>query len=294
MKVLVVDDDDLLRRLLVTHLTRFGYEVVDMVDGEAAWEFMQQENIRLVVTDWMMPQMDGPELIHRIRAANFKSYTYIIILTARNTKDDVVTGLEAGADDYLVKPFNPNELRARVKIGERILNLEARLEELAIRDGLTGVFNRRKFDERLFDELHRANRYQRPISLIMIDIDHFKHYNDMHGHPQGDQLLREMAQVLTTSVRSTDLVARYGGEEFVVILPETDKAQAQAVAEKLCTTVAAHHFPFGETQPLGATTVSVGVASYIGVPEAEPPLLDLADQALYRAKREGRNRVITA
>jgi two-component system chemotaxis response regulator CheY len=291
MRLLVADDDASQRRLLTVHLTRTGHEVEAVTDGLAAWDQVQREHYRFVITDWMMPGIDGPELIRRIRAASLPGYTYIILLTALEGKEQVVEGLEAGADDYLTKPFNAAELKMRVSIGERILNLEARLKEMATHDRLTGLFNRQAFDHRLADEIARVLRYQRPLSLIMLDLDHFKTYNDAHGHLRGDALLSELGSLLLAGVRSTDFVARYGGEEFAILLPETGRASAMVVAEKIRAVVEAYPFPLRDSQPGGRVTLSVGTAS---CPEdvADPTnLLETADQALYRAKRAGRNRV---
>jgi diguanylate cyclase (GGDEF)-like protein len=291
MKVLIADDDSAQRRLLTVHLTRAGYEVEVATDGLAAWDAMQREHCRFVITDWMMPGIDGLELIRRIRAASLPGYTYIVLLTALEGKEQVVEGLEAGADDYLTKPFNSAELKMRVSIGERILNLEARLKEMATRDRLTNLFNRQAFDSRLEDEIQRVRRYHRPLSLIMLDVDHFKAYNDAHGHIKGDAVLSELGSLLTASVRNTDFVARYGGEEFAILLPETSKANAGVVAEKVRAAVEAYPFPLRETQPGGAVTFSVGLASCPDDMADPGDLLESADQALYRAKRQGRNRV---
>ncbi len=291
MKILIVDDDSNQRRLLLVHLTRAGHEVEAADDGLMAWDLMLREHYRLVITDWMMPGIDGPELIRRIRSASLPGYTYVILLTALDGKEEVVRGLEAGADDYLTKPFNSAELRLRASIGERILKLEAHLREMATHDALTGLYNRRAFDSRLTDEIQRVRRYQRPLSLIMCDIDHFKKYNDTHGHPKGDNLLSEIGSVLIASVRGTDAVARYGGEEFTIILPETEKANALVVAEKIRAGVESYPFPLRESQPGGTVTVSVGVASCPEDVTDVGDLLGAADQALYRAKQAGRNRV---
>lgn len=293
MKVLIADDDPNQRRLLTIHLGRAGHDVVETVDGRAAWEALQREHVRLVITDWTMPEVDGIELIRRIRTASFPSYTYVLLLTALDDKQNVVIGLDAGADDYLAKPFNAGELRSRVAIGERILNLETRLREMAIRDGLTGLFNRQALDTRLTDELRRTRRYQRPLSLILADIDHFKNFNDTNGHVQGDRLLNELAGVFLAAVRTTDFVARYGGEEFAILLPEADRASACEVAERVRATVAGYPFPFRESQPGGAVTLSLGVASCLEDVPLDGNLVEYADQALYRAKKAGRNQVGT-
>jgi len=301
LRLLVVDDDALLRRSLNLQLTRAGYEVHEAEDGQTAWEMILRDGYRFVITDWNMPGVSGPELVRRIRQAETAGYTYIMMLTAHIERLDVVAGLEAGADDYLTKPFDMDELRARVAIGARILALESRLkeslssvEELAVRDSLTGLFNRRAFDARLTDEVQRAVRYQRPLSLLMIDIDHFKLYNDQHGHPQGDALLRELSTLFLSCVRSTDYVTRYGGEEFAIILPETNSANALAVAGTILDRVCRHPFAFRETQPGGSLTVSIGVAGHDDHQLDEAQLLLAADQALYLAKAAGRNRVVSA
>jgi two-component system chemotaxis response regulator CheY len=301
IRLLVVDDDALLRRSLNLQLTRAGYEVHEAEDGQTAWEMIEREGTRFVITDWNMPGLSGPELVQRIREAGLPGYTYIMMLTAHSEKPDVVAGLQSGADDYLTKPFDMDELRARVAIGARILALESRLTEsrnsaaeLAVRDGLTALYNRRAFDERLADEVQRAVRYQRPLSLLMIDIDNFKMYNDRHGHPQGDVLLRELSSLFLGCVRSTDFVARYGGEEFTVILPETAAANAAAVAGTILERVCAYPFAGRETQPGGALTVSIGVAGHDDSQPEPARLLSAADQALYRAKGLGRNRVVGA
>jgi diguanylate cyclase (GGDEF)-like protein len=301
MKILVVDDEPGLRWIVKTQLTRLGHEVVEAEGGEAAWELWQREAFPLVVTDWMMPDIDGLELVRRIRTAPSLNYTYIVLLTVRTDKSDVVTGLEDGADDYLTKPFDAGELQARVAVGSRILSMETRLREslaqqseLAARDSLTGLFNRRKFNTHLADEIRRSRRYNRPLALIMIDIDHFKHYNDAYGHVQGDHLLQELAKVLAHSVRSTDFVARYGGEEFVIVLPETNKTCSLLAAEKIRSAVATHPFPMSGSQPGGSLTLSMGVASYPeDMPDSEV-LVERADQALYQAKQTGRNRAVMA
>ena len=301
MRLLVVDDDALTRRSLSLQLTRAGYEVHEAEDGEEAWQRIAAEHFRFVITDWAMPGLDGMGLVQRIRREPLPGYVYVILLTGNASKPDVVRGLDAGADDYLTKPFDHDELRARVAIGVRILELEDRLNKsrdelaaLAVRDGLTGLYNRRAFDSRLADEVHRAARYRRPLSLLMIDIDHFKLYNDAYGHPHGDQLLRDMAGLLQRSVRSTDFVARYGGEEFAIILPESNQANALGLASAILARVAEHPFVDDETQLVGPLTVSIGAAQHGGEAGASEALLLSADQALYRAKRAGRNQVAVA
>ena len=298
MRLLVVDDDPLMRQRLQSRLAAVGHEVMLASNGEAAWELLQRDPISLVITDWMMPVVDGPELIQRLRANPTGRYTYVILLTAKSDKDDIVDGLETGADDYLTKPFYPDELRARVRIGERILNLEARLQDshqqletLATYDSLTGLFNRRAIQTHAEAEWNRAARDKTPLSLVLLDIDHFKSVNDQHGHLVGDQALRFIADVLNLRKRSYDWAGRWGGEELLLVLPDTDLDRAGAVAERVRARVAATPLPLpaGEHADL---RVSLGVAS--AVPDSAAvldTLLHQADAALYRAKREGRDRV---
>ncbi len=298
MRILIVDDDRVQLRLLKSILSREGHEVLEAADGQAALALLQRNPVRLVISDWMMPELDGPELIRRIRADDFPGYIYVILLTARDKQTDIVDGLEAGADDYLTKPFDPNELRARVSIGERILDLEMRLreardrmEELATYDNLTGLLNRRVLYEHAAAELNRAERKAQPISVVLLDIDHFKAVNDQHGHLIGDQALRLVAGAITKSVRAYDHVGRWGGEEFLIVLPGTALSEAARVAERVRAGVAAAQLPLAEGDAL-QVQISLGVTgTAAGSPLPLGTLLHQADEALYRAKREGRNRV---
>ncbi len=298
MRILIADDDAFMRRILEASLTQAGHEVLTVADGQAAWEVLEHDSVRLVITDWIMPGMDGPALIRRIRGAELPYYVYVILLTARDSKDDVVQGLEAGADDYLTKPFNPNELRARIAIGQRILDLETRLRaardqlrELATRDSLTGLLNRRAIYEHAEAALARARREARPLGLAMLDIDHFKSVNDRFGHAVGDQALCLVADTIIRSRRPYDWVGRWGGEEFLLVLPGAGPEEAGKVAERVRAAVAAASLRLQDGGHL-RLQVSVGVA---GTSRATPATLDMliqqADEALYCAKRAGRNRV---
>jgi len=309
VKVLVVDDDPDSRRLLAISLGWAGHQVVEAEDGLDAWDKFQQERAQLVITDWMMPGLDGMGLIGRIRASESEGYTYIIMLTALREKPQVVSGLEAGADDYLTKPFDPEELTARVNIGERILTLQENLmasrrnmESLAMHDTLTGLLNRRAIQDRALAELNRLRRgtAPAPLSVILLDIDHFKNINDNHGHDAGDRALQVVAELLTAQLRSYDGLGRWGGEEFLMLLPGTSLAEACAVAERIRTALAEVHPALPDGTRVGLSA-SLGVASIEEADTEEAAgefwlehLVRAADQALYRAKSQGRNRVAAA
>jgi len=299
MKVLIAEDDSLLRQMLRGALAAAGHQLITAANGLDAWEMLQREHVRMLIVDWMMPGLDGPELIRRIRGAGWPGYTYIILLTAKTGRDDVVEGLNAGADDYVTKPFQQDELLARMGVGARILELETRLSEslereeaLATRDSLTGLPNRRALYDRARAELNRAEREKRSVGVIMLDIDHFKLINDRFGHAAGDEALRRVAEVLQKSKRDYDYTGRWGGDEFLTILPGTSMLQAGLVAERIRASIDMVRLEVG-----GADTVelrsSLGVAcaspatSPIGIDD----LLNQADGALYRAKADGRNRV---
>ncbi len=299
MKVLIADDDLLLRQMLQGQLAAAGHEFIFASNGIEAWELLRRESIRMAIVDWMMPGMDGPELIRRIRDAGWPGYTYIILLTARSGADDVVEGLNLGADDYMTKPFHQEELLARMGVGARILQLERRLSEslareesLATRDSLTGLPNRRALSDLARVELSRASRARTSVGLILMDLDHFKQINDRFGHAAGDNALRQVAEVLRMNKRDYDCTGRWGGEEFLTILPGTSLTQAAMVAERIRTSIQAVRLDLGGPDAVGLHA-SLGVAC---APPLSPPLeldtlLRQADAALYRAKREGRNRV---
>lgn len=301
MRALVVDDDPNLRRIIGIYLSHAGYEVVEAVNGQAAWEHWQADPIQLIITDWMMPVMDGEELVRRLRAASaVAGYCYIIMLTARTGKGDVVVGLEAGADDYLTKPFDSRELRSRVTIGQRILDLEANLTEarrqmeiLAMHDGLTNLLNRRAIHAHAESELSLANRQGSSVSLLLLDIDYFKAVNDTYGHAVGDQALRFVADMLMQKKRPYDWAGRWGGEEFLLVLPKANLEEGARVAERIRASL--------ETTPLVLPDgreihlrLSLGVSStqgHLTNTITVNQLLHQADEALYAAKAGGRNQV---
>ena len=293
MKILIAEDDPISRRLLESFLNNWGYDVLITSDGGAAWEAMQNPDApSLVISDWMMPNMNGLELCGNIRAMKKSRYTYFIILTTKANKQDVVEGLQAGADDFLIKPFDQNELRYRLKIGERIISLEHRILELANTDALTNILNRRAFMEKMELELHRSRRTRIPLSLILTDIDYFKKVNDSYGHQAGDIVLQKFSAKLSESVRPYDFVGRYGGEEFVICLPHATSVQSRSVAERIRKNVEKMKIlPPDDPQPI-TITASFGVASFrLESQDSLDSLIGRADEAMYRAKHEGRNRV---
>jgi len=298
MKTLIVEDEPEFRLLLSLLLRQGEHEVIEAMDGQTAWDLLQRETIPLVLTDWVMPQMHGPELIRKIRSANFPYYTYIILLTARTAHQDVVDGLRSGADDYLVKPFDSEELRARLSIAERILGLEAKLREtldqmraLALKDSLTGILNRRAIFETAENELERANRENTSLSILMADLDHFKLINDRFGHAAGDLALRLAVETIVKNLRPYDQVGRWGGEEFLIVLPNTETEEAFQIAERLRLTIERAEMNLGEgdaldlRMSLGVTSTSLGNNLNLDM------LVKQADVALYLAKNNGRNQV---
>ena len=298
MKTLVVDDEAVTRRMMVATLAGPETELRVAENGQQAWEILQQESIPIVVTDWSMPKMDGLELVRRIRGAGSPSYTYVIMLTGRDEQDDIIRGLHAGVDDYVTKPFDPKELRARYAIGERIIQLEERLrasqeqlQQLATYDPLTGLLNRRGIRHHAEAELARALRSNSAISFALIDIDRFKAVNDQHGHAAGDLALQRVSDALAAHVRPYDWLGRWGGEEFLAVFPGTDGAAAFALGERLRAAVA--ETPLDLPAPsAGTVSICVGLAEACGdAAEDLDVLLHRADQALYQAKRQGRNRV---
>jgi diguanylate cyclase (GGDEF)-like protein len=298
MKILIAEDDRLSRRILETVLAEAGYEVVMAYDGREALRMLQAPGApQVAILDWMMPVMDGIQVCQEVRRWAQQPYIYMLILTSRDRKQDVIEGLDAGADDYLVKPFDAHELRARLRAGCRIIELQNQLvaarealREQATHDLLTGLWNRAAIFDFLKRELNRAERDGGPVSVVLADLDHFKQVNDTYGHLAGDVVLREAARRMTESLRSHDLIGRYGGEEFLLVLPGCDAARAAGLAERLRRCVGDQAVSMAE----GAitATVSLGVAATHTPAAAEAEkLLRAADDALYRAKRAGRNRV---
>jgi two-component system, cell cycle response regulator len=299
MKVLVAEDEPVSRRMIESLLLRWGYEVQVARDGFEAVQILQQaDSPKLAVVDWLMPGVDGIQLCHKIRQLKAESYTYVLLLTGKHTQEDVITGLEAGADDYLTKPFDPPELRVRLRTGKRILHLmdqlvaaRETLRSLATHDGLTGLWNHSAILEILDNELGRAERHSSTVGVILFDIDHFKYTNDTYGHRTGDHVLTEVGHVARTLTRPYDAVGRYGGEEFLVIVPGCDELTAVSHAERLRMAISRAVVKAENDQEVSITaSFGVTVTQRDTTPTVEA-LVQAADTALYRAKDAGRNQV---
>jgi two-component system cell cycle response regulator len=298
VKILIAEDDEISRKMMEMKLRKMGYEVVAAENGRDALEkLMSPDGPRLALLDWMMPEMDGAEVCRNLRAANDLQYVFVILLTSKDTREALVEGLDAGADEYLTKPCNSEELKARLRTGERILQLEDKLvaarEEMrfkATHDALTSLWNRGKILESLDMALRRVDS----MAVLMCDIDHFKAINDKYGHLVGDAVLRELAGRLRRGVRADDLIGRYGGEEFLVVLNGCAAPRLQERADRLRHSVSAGSFltDAGEI----SFTVSIGAVAVASEDSGTPAetILNFADDALYRAKREGRDRVVIA
>lgn len=299
MQVLVVDDSAVYRKLIGDHLRSWQFEVKTAETGLEAWRVLKKpEAPKLVLLDWVMPDLDGIELCRRIRKVGATSqYVYVILLTSKEGRQNMLEAMQAGADDYLVKPFDESEFKARLMVGKRILSLQEELvaaresmRHAATHDSLTGLLNRGEVLDLLERELERARRDRQKVSVIFADIDHFKSVNDSHGHLFGDEALREIACRIHSKLRMYDGVGRYGGEEFLLVLPNCGLVDAVERANELRVTIASRPvLSKGVEEPI---TMSMGVAVSDGAGRKEvEKLLSRADKALYQAKESGRNRV---
>ncbi len=298
MKVLIADDSATSRGMLRKSLAKWGYEVVMAEDGAEALDILERPDAPpMAILDWVMPHLTGPEVCKKVRETRREPYTYILLLTSKNSKDETVEGLEAGADDYIVKPFDQQELSVRLRAGKRIIDLQLslmdareELREKANKDLLTKLHNRAAIMATLQTEIARSHRDQRSVGVALLDIDHFKKVNDTYGHFAGDAVLRETAARLKNSMRAYDQVGRYGGEEFLVVLPNCDMEQAVQQADRM-------RLRLQESKILADAGVEIPVTASFGVTitdlsDRDPDVfIRVADEALYKAKANGRNRV---
>ena len=302
-KVLLVEDNKTQASVIRDYLEKNGYEVISVETGMSAIKAAKSGELDIILLDRILPDIDGSEVCRWLKLDQSTRDIPVIMLTAKSAMTDRISGLEAGADDYLPKPFDEAELNARIYVrlrakthqdelkskNRQLEDMLTRVETLAIMDPLTGIFNRRRFEAVFSNEFKRSQRYQIPLCFMMIDIDHFKKINDTHGHQMGDAFLKEIARILQATLREVDTPARWGGEEFVVLSPNTTRENGLKAAERVRKAVANHVFP-GTTD--NRVTVSIGVA---GIPypsiDSQDKLIHAADLAMYEAKKNGRNRV---
>ncbi|HEV2310434.1 MAG TPA: diguanylate cyclase [Acidimicrobiia bacterium] len=303
---MVADDDATSRRITSTVVERLGHECLTATDGEEAWRILEGRVVDVLLTDWMMPRLDGPELCKRVRSRIGAHYTYIIMVTSLSDRDDVVAGMEAGADDYLAKPLDPFDVRTRLIAATRVTGLHHQLHDvrqqlehlnakLAVQartDPLTDLGNRLRLHEDLVTTRNRARRSAVPYAVAICDLDLFKRYNDRFGHLAGDDALRAVASTIAAQCRASDRAYRYGGEEFLVLYDDT-LTGAEDAAERLRVAVEGLGLSHPDNAPRGVVTLSIGVAASDGAADADA-VLRVADDALYRAKSQGRNRVVGA
>jgi two-component system, cell cycle response regulator len=291
LHVLIAEDEAVSRLLLKRTLESWGYRVSVARDGNEAWQILQSpESPLLAVLDWVMPGMEGIDICRKLKADPQRRHAYVIMITTNNATSDIVTALEAGADDFVAKPFDAEELRVRLRAGQRIVDLQRELHRKASHDDLTGMFNRRMVVEMLAREHARAIREKSVLSVGLLDIDYFKRVNDSFGHHAGDAVLQEVARRIRASVRKIDISGRYGGEEFLFVLPGCDAKTAAVIAERVRLMILAT--PMAASEHQIHVTASIGVATSTRPPGVDPQtLIADADRALYRAKALGRNRV---
>lgn len=290
MKILIVDDDAVTRLVLLKALGRCGWEVLAVPDGQRAYDLLQMQDApKIAIIDWEMPGLTGPELCRRLRKSARSHHVHIIMLSGRRSSEDMVTGLDAGADDFVGKPPNFDELQARVRAASRLVEQREQLNRKANTDLLTGILNRSAIQEVLRQTLIHYAQMTKPVSVLLADADRFKNVNDTYGHAAGDSVLRAIATRLGERLRPSDSVGRYGGEEFLIVLPGCHLEDALRVGKRVC-----NHVASGSIQtPAGPlfTTISLGAASAAGEAFDVETLINKADSGLYSAKRNGRNRV---
>lgn len=300
MRVLIAENNPVALRFLERNIKKWDYEVIATRNGQEAWKAIKEDDLRLIILDWVMPEMNGIELCQKIRQQKKSKYIYILLLTSRDRQQDIIEGLSAGADDYMVKPPNLLELRARLQKGKRIIELEdsllethKKLIELASRDSLTHLWNRATILKFLEEELEQSSRENYPASVIMVDVDNFKKINDTFGHCVGDIVLTRVASRLKKNVRLYDQVGRYGGDEMFIILPNCGLEAIGPIAERLCLSISQRKIK--TSGGFLAVTITLGCASTESFSEPSVDgLIQASDKALYKGKNQGRNRVSVA
>ncbi len=310
-RILVVDDEQSLRIILSQVLSDDGHEVTVAANGEEGLDLFRQEPYPIVFTDIVMGDLNGLELLQEIK--EIQPETQVIVITSHASLDTAITALRAGAYDYLVKPFEELDMISNVanraidkstlisensrlfnelqEKNDQLISANKALKELAVRDGLTGLYNHRYFQEALTVEVLRCKRHERGFSLLFIDVDNFKNYNDVNGHPEGDTVLKTISDLVNSRLRASDILARYGGEEFIALLPEASEEIAREIAEDVRKLVEDHPFVGEDAQPLGKLTISVGAATFQKDGTDGSTLLEAADRRLYKAKELGRNKI---
>jgi len=290
-QILVAEDDYTSRRLLEIRLNKFGYDVISTCDGKEAWTKINvPDSPNMIILDWMMPGLSGIEICKKIRSSEiFKErYKYIILLTGKGAREDIIAGLDSGADDYLTKPFDDTELLMRIRSGRRILDLQKKLEYSATHDALTGLLNRGAILNSLEKELSRCKRTDAQLSIGLLDIDFFKRVNDTYGHIAGDDVLKEISRRIQSCIRDYDLVGRYGGEEILIITPNSNQEQAVNIFERMRKTIKNKSMQSGKKEI--SITASIGIATY-GNHMNMKHFIQIADDALYTAKKNGRDQI---
>jgi len=300
IKILVAEDDRTTQHLLKKNLSKWGYEVVVCSDGDTAWKILQKKNHpKLLILDWVMPGKQGIEICRMIREKMKGPYIYIVLLTAKTRIEEIIQGLEAGADDYITKPFDIHELKMRLYIGARIITLQKQLlsmnKELRKQvnhDSLTGLWNHRAILNILKREINRSMRGRIPVGIIMADLDHFKKINDSYGHPVGDKVLVEVAKRFKKLVRAYDYVGRYGGEEFLMILPDCVEENLKNITERFCSCIRKESIPIKSQNIFLTISVGATLGGFLTNEIGLSTVIQTADEALYKAKNAGRNRSV--
>ena len=288
--VLIVDDEEIVRETLMNFMDVLGYQSVAVATGEEAVVEMRKTAYDLVLTDLFLPGMDGIDVVREIKAINANAV--VVVMTAHGSIQAAIDSIREGAYDFISKPFDIETIRLRMSNALEYRNLYDQTQEYKKRatiDGLTGLWNYSHFQELLYREIERSRRYKYPVSLVMIDLDNFKRYNDTFGHVSGNVVLIQVAEIFKSFIRKADTVSRYGGEEFVIILPHTERQRAYKLCDRLRKTIEKEAFEGEESMPGGRITISSGVATFPDDASTAEELVDHADKALYEAKRAGRN-----